>query len=82
MTRAILSLRTKAGAPMPDPVPAIEEGRAAGGACANIRSGRGGQSQTGCVVHEIPQAAFEMGAAEKEVSLSAMPGAIPAACRT
>ncbi|HEX7852859.1 MAG TPA: chemotaxis response regulator protein-glutamate methylesterase [Sphingobium sp.] len=41
-----------------------------------------GQNQASCVVYGMPRAALESGAVEKEVSLSAMPEAILAACRT
>lgn len=41
-----------------------------------------GQNQESCVVYGMPRAAMQMGAVMKEVSLSAMPGAILAACRT
>jgi two-component system, chemotaxis family, protein-glutamate methylesterase/glutaminase len=40
-----------------------------------------GQNEASCVVYGMPRAAFERGAVEKEVSLSAMPEAILAACR-
>jgi len=40
-----------------------------------------GQNQASCVVYGMPRAAFQMGAVEREVSLSAMPEAILAACR-
>ena len=40
-----------------------------------------GQSRESCVVYGMPRAAFELGAVEKELSLSAMPEAILAACR-
>jgi len=40
-----------------------------------------GQSKDSCVVYGMPRAAMEAGAVEKEVSLSAMPEAILAACR-
>lgn len=40
-----------------------------------------GQNQASCVVYGMPRAAFELGAVEREVSLSAMPEAILAACR-
>jgi two-component system chemotaxis response regulator CheB len=40
-----------------------------------------GQSRASCVVYGMPRAAFENGAVEKEISLSAMPEAILAACR-
>lgn len=40
-----------------------------------------GQNQASCVVYGMPRAALEKGAVEKEVSLSAMPEAILAACR-
>ncbi|TCM17720.1 two-component system chemotaxis response regulator CheB [Novosphingobium sp. PhB165] len=40
-----------------------------------------GQSRETCVVYGMPRAAFERGAVEKEVNLSAMPEAILAACR-
>jgi two-component system chemotaxis response regulator CheB len=39
-----------------------------------------GQSRESCVVYGMPRAAMELGAVEKETSLSAMPGAILAAC--
>ncbi|QIG79718.1 protein-glutamate methylesterase/protein-glutamine glutaminase [Stakelama tenebrarum] len=40
------------------------------------------QSRDSCVVWGMPRAALEIGAVEKELSLSAMPEAILAACRT
>lgn len=40
-----------------------------------------GQNQASCVVYGMPRAAFEIGAVERELSLSAMPEAILAACR-
>ncbi|RJF85723.1 protein-glutamate methylesterase/protein-glutamine glutaminase [Sphingomonas cavernae] len=40
-----------------------------------------GQNQASCVVYGMPRAAFELGAVERELSLSAMPEAILAACR-
>lgn len=40
-----------------------------------------GQSRDSCVVYGMPRAAFGLGAVEKELSLSAMPEAILAACR-
>ncbi len=40
-----------------------------------------GQSKETCVVYGMPRAAFELGAVEKELGLSAMPEAILAACR-
>lgn len=40
-----------------------------------------GQSRESCVVYGMPRAAFELGAVEKEVSLSAMPEAILGLCR-
>lgn len=40
-----------------------------------------GQNAATCVVYGMPRAAFERGAVEREVSLSAMPEAILAACR-
>lgn len=40
-----------------------------------------GQNQASCVVYGMPRAAFELGAVEREVSLSAMPEAILGACR-
>lgn len=40
-----------------------------------------GQSRDSCVVYGMPRVAFELGAVEREVSLSAMPEAILAACR-
>lgn len=40
-----------------------------------------GQNQATCVVYGMPRAAFEVGAVEREYSLSAMPEAILAACR-
>jgi two-component system chemotaxis response regulator CheB len=40
-----------------------------------------GQSQASCVVYGMPRAAFELGAVEKELGLSALPEAILAACR-
>lgn len=41
-----------------------------------------GQSQETCVVYGMPRAAFELGAVERQFSLSAMPEAILAACRS
>ena len=40
-----------------------------------------GQNEASCVVYGMPRAAFEKGAVERELSLSAMPEAIIAACR-
>ena len=40
-----------------------------------------GQNEASCVVYGMPRAAFELGAVEKLVSLTAMPEAILAACR-
>lgn len=40
-----------------------------------------GQNRETCVVYGMPRAAFELGAVEKELGLSAMPEAILAACR-
>jgi len=40
-----------------------------------------GQTRETCVVWGMPRAALELGAVEKEVGLSAMPGAILKACR-
>lgn len=40
-----------------------------------------GQAQASCVVYGMPRAAFELGAVEQELSLSAMPEAILVACR-
>lgn len=40
-----------------------------------------GQNQETCVVYGMPRAAFEMGAVERQLGLSAMPEAILAACR-
>ena len=40
-----------------------------------------GQNAATCVVYGMPKAAFERGAVERELSLSAMPEAILAACR-
>ncbi|SEI79172.1 two-component system, chemotaxis family, response regulator CheB [Sphingomonas sp. OV641] len=40
-----------------------------------------GQSRESCVVYGMPRAAFGLGAVQKELSLSAMPEAILAACR-
>jgi two-component system chemotaxis response regulator CheB len=40
-----------------------------------------GQSEPSCVVYGMPRAAFAAGAVEKEMSLSALPEAILAACR-
>jgi len=40
-----------------------------------------GQNQETCVVYGMPRAAFELGAVEHQLSLSAMPEAILAACR-
>ena len=40
-----------------------------------------GQNEATCVVYGMPRAARDMGAVEKELSLSAMPAAILAACR-
>ncbi|MFC0686509.1 protein-glutamate methylesterase/protein-glutamine glutaminase [Novosphingobium clariflavum] len=40
-----------------------------------------GQSRDTCVVYGMPRAAFERGAVEKEVNLSALPEAILGACR-
>ncbi len=40
-----------------------------------------GQNQETCVVYGMPRAAFEAGAVERQLSLSAMPEAILAACR-
>ena len=41
-----------------------------------------GQNQETCVVYGMPRAAFQLGAVEHQFSLSAMPEAILAACRT
>lgn len=41
-----------------------------------------GQSQASCVIYGMPRAAFEMGAVERELNLSAMPEAILGVCRT
>jgi two-component system chemotaxis response regulator CheB len=41
-----------------------------------------GQNQETCVVYGMPRAAFELGAVERQLSLSAMPEAILAACRS
>ena len=40
-----------------------------------------GQNEASCVVYGMPRAAFELGGVQREVSLSAMPEAILAACR-
>lgn len=40
-----------------------------------------GQSRDSCVIYGMPRAAFELGAVEKEVSLSVMPEAILGLCR-
>ncbi|OAN52582.1 MULTISPECIES: protein-glutamate methylesterase/protein-glutamine glutaminase [unclassified Sphingobium] len=40
-----------------------------------------GQNRDSCVVYGMPRAAFELGAVEREVSLSAMPEAILGLCR-
>jgi len=40
-----------------------------------------GQSKDSCVVYGMPRAAFDLGAIEREVALTAMPGAILGACR-
>jgi two-component system chemotaxis response regulator CheB len=40
-----------------------------------------GQNQETCVVYGMPRAAFELGAVERQLGLSAMPEAILAACR-
>jgi two-component system, chemotaxis family, protein-glutamate methylesterase/glutaminase len=40
-----------------------------------------GQNEATCVVYGMPRAAYEKGAVERELSLSAMPEAILAACR-
>jgi len=40
-----------------------------------------GQNQETCVVYGMPRAAFEVGAVERQLGLSAMPEAILAACR-
>ena len=40
-----------------------------------------GQSKETCVVYGMPRAAFALGAVEREVALTAMPGAILGACR-
>lgn len=40
-----------------------------------------GQNQASCVVYGMPRAAFELGAVERELNLSAMPEAILGACR-
>jgi two-component system chemotaxis response regulator CheB len=40
-----------------------------------------GQNRESCVVYGMPRAAFELGAVEREVSLSAMPEAILGMCR-
>ena len=39
------------------------------------------QSRESCVIYGMPRAAFELGAAEREISLSNMPEAILGACR-
>lgn len=41
-----------------------------------------GQTADSCVVYGMPRAAFELGAVERQVSLSGMPEAILAACRS
>lgn len=41
-----------------------------------------GQTEASCVVYGMPRAAFERGAVERELSLSAMPEAILAACQS
>jgi two-component system chemotaxis response regulator CheB len=41
-----------------------------------------GQNEASCVVYGMPRAAFELGGVDRELSLSAMPEAILAACRT
>lgn len=41
-----------------------------------------GQNEASCVVYGMPRAAFELGGVERELSLSALPEAILAACRT
>lgn len=41
-----------------------------------------GQNRETCVVYGMPRAAFELGAVERQFSLSAMPEAILAACRS
>lgn len=41
-----------------------------------------GQNQETCVVYGMPRAAFELGAVERQLNLSAMPEAILAACRS
>lgn len=40
-----------------------------------------GQSRDSCVVYGMPRAAYELGAVQKEISLTAMPEAILALCR-
>ncbi|WP_033921526.1 protein-glutamate methylesterase/protein-glutamine glutaminase [Sphingomonas sp. 37zxx] len=40
-----------------------------------------GQSKETCVVYGMPRAAFALGAVEREIALTAMPGAILGACR-
>ncbi|WP_019831333.1 protein-glutamate methylesterase/protein-glutamine glutaminase [Sphingomonas sp. PR090111-T3T-6A] len=40
-----------------------------------------GQNEASCVVYGMPRAAFELGGVERELSLSALPEAILAACR-
>lgn len=40
-----------------------------------------GQTADSCVVYGMPRAAFELGGVERQISLSAMPEAILAACR-
>ena len=41
-----------------------------------------GQNQESCVIYGMPRAAFQLGGVEQQVSLSAMPEAILAACRS
>ena len=41
-----------------------------------------GQNEASCVVYGMPRAAKEVGAVEREISLSAMPAAIVAACHS
>jgi two-component system, chemotaxis family, protein-glutamate methylesterase/glutaminase len=48
--------------------------------CAGARTL--GQNAESCVVYGMPRAAFELGAVERQLSLSAMPEAILAACRS
>jgi two-component system chemotaxis response regulator CheB len=50
-------------------------------AMRNAGSRTFGQNQETCVVYGMPRAAFALGAVEREIALTAIPGAILGACR-